>query len=173
MVRLFSLLICLLPLVADARGIYQQPEDFINEVFNGAAPKAKKIWITKSIRPIVSDILAHPPTQLRVRYWGQQHRTAWVLNEIGKEKPITLGIVINNNKIERVKVLIFRESRGWEVRHSFFTDQFSELGIKKDTRLDKSIDGISGATLSVRAIKKLSRLALYLHQQTEFANDAP
>ena len=29
--------------MADARGIYQQPEDFINEVFNGTAPKTKKI----------------------------------------------------------------------------------------------------------------------------------
>jgi Na+-transporting NADH:ubiquinone oxidoreductase subunit NqrC len=32
-------------------------------------------------------------------------------------------------------------------------------------RLDRHIDGISGATLSVNAINKLSRLALYLHQQ--------
>ena len=33
--------------------------------------------------------------------------------------------------------------------------------------------GISGATLSVRALKKLARLALYLNQQTQAAHDPP
>ncbi len=33
--------------------------------------------------------------------------------------------------------------------------------------LDRHIDGISGATLSVNAMKKMARLALLLHQETE------
>ena len=56
------------------------------------------------------------------------------------------------------------DMRGWEVRHSFFTDQFKDAIIKPDLQLDKSIDGISGATLSVRALRKLARLALFLDQ---------
>jgi len=172
--RLFTLvLICLLPLEALSRGVYQQPTDFINEVFQNNAPAAKRLWITGERKKISSDILGHPPLSLRLRFWGQGSRTAWILEEIGKEKPITVGIVINKNRVERIKVLIFLESRGWEVRHDFFTDQFKHIGLQTDTELDKHIDGISGATLSVRALKKLSRLALYLHSQTDFAHDAP
>ena len=77
------------------------------------------------------------------------------------------GIVINNSQIEQVKVLVFRESRGWEVRHDFFTNQFKQASLKDNNRLDKTIDNISGATLSVRAIKKLAAIALLLDQQVQ------
>lgn len=75
--------------------------------------------------------------------------------------------MINDNKIESIKVLAFRESRGWEVRHPFFTDQFSDAALKENKQLDKHIDGISGATLSVKAMTKMARLALFLHQEIE------
>ncbi|MCP4949490.1 MAG: FMN-binding protein [Aestuariibacter sp.] len=32
-------------------------------------------------------------------------------------------------------------------------------------KLDRQIDGITGATLSVRAVTRLARMALYLHSQ--------
>lgn len=108
-----------------------------------------------------------------MRYWGEKHRTAWILEEIGKERPITVGLVIDNGRLETVKVLVFRESRGWEVRYPFFTDQFNGARLTNEHGLDRSIDGISGATLSVRALKKLARLALFLHNQTPMANDSP
>ena len=54
--------------------------------------------------------------------------------------------------------------RGWEVRHSFFTDQFDDASLVKDARLDRTIDNISGATLSVRAVTRLARVALLLDQ---------
>jgi hypothetical protein len=61
--------------------------------------------------------------------------------------------------------LEFKESRGWEVKHSFFTDQFKSISINSDHSLSKPIDGISGATLSVRALKKTAMLALFFNQQ--------
>lgn len=174
MIRLFAIvLILLIPITGSTRGVYQEPTAFINEVFAGEPPKANRIWITGKKKQTATDILGHKPNSLRLRYWGKDSRTAWVLEEIGKEKPITVGIVINNNRIERVKVLIFLESRGWEIHHDFFTNQFKNIGLQDDQQLDKHIDGISGATLSVRALKKLSQLALYLHSQTPFNHDAP
>ena len=94
------------------------------------------------------------------------------MDEIGKEKLITAGFVINNGQIEQVKILIFRESRGWEVRHDFFIDQFKQAKLKDNHQLDKNIDNISGATLSVRAVRKLAQIALLLdhhlqHKATE------
>jgi hypothetical protein len=75
--------------------------------------------------------------------------------------------VINDSRIESVNVLIFRESRGWEVRYPFFTDQFSDATLEENNQLDRHIDGISGATLSVKAMEKMARLALLLHKQSE------
>ncbi len=71
-------------------------------------------------------------------------------------------MVINEGRLEIIKVLVFRESRGEEIRHPFFTDQFKDARLDHKGNLDRTIDGISGATLSVRAMKKLARLALYL-----------
>ena len=111
--------------------------------------------------------MGHDLGVLRLKYWKKGDRTASILEEIGKERLITAGFVINNNKIESINVLAFRESRGWEVRYPFFTDQFSNASLGEDNLLDRHIDGISGATLSVRAMKKMARLALMLHQETE------
>ena len=116
-------------------------------------------------------MLGHRFGKLRVRYWFDGETSVWVLDEIGKELPITIGVTVRDHAIADVRVLEFRESRGWEVRYPFFTGQFQGLGLTSTRELDQPIDGISGATLSVRALKKLARLALYLHQQTEFSRD--
>lgn len=153
--------------------VYQSPEDFLSEAFATGVPAPAALWLTGEMRDTAKHILGHEPAQLRVRYWHRDERTAWILEEIGKEKPITTGIVIDSGQIERIRVLIFRESRGWEVRHSFFTDQFIQLSLDDDQKLNGTIDGISGATLSVRALTNLARLALFLHQQTPAAHVAP
>lgn len=142
--------------------VYQNSDDFLAEVFSNDSPKAKIIWPNKSLNKKIVEILGHKYNRLRIRYWQKDSRTAWILDEIGKEKPITTGIVINNQKIERVRVLIFRESRGWEVRHTFFTKQFNQASLETDMSINNNIDNISGATLSVRAVTKLARLALLL-----------
>jgi len=156
---------------ADAGGVYLEPDAFINQVFDNAPPKPQVLWLNKELKAEIVDILDHKYNGLRVRYWQQEldnkRRTAWILDEIGKEKPITVGLVVNDHKIELVKVLVFRESRGWEVRYDFFTKQFEQAALKDDNRLDKHIDNISGATLSVRALTKLARIALLLDRQLD------
>jgi len=151
--------------VSSARGVYQEPDDFLHEIFGGATPQARAMWITPQLRDQVTTILGHPPNAMRVRYWVDGGRTAWIVEEIGKEKPITTGIVVNAGNIERVKVLIFRESRGWEVRHDFFTEQFNGASLNGQYELDRNIDGISGATMSVSAVTRLARMVLFLDRQ--------
>ena len=168
-----SALLLLIPLAGpvSASGTYQTPEDFLNVVFAGDVPDAQVLWLKGDVRETSTAIMGHRYPGIRVRYWLKGTRSAWILEEIGKEKPITTGLVIGEQGIERLRVLIFRESRGWEVKHPFFTDQFPGIGLTADRKLDDHIDGISGATLSVRALKKLARLALYLHSQVTAAND--
>jgi len=147
--------------------IYQSPADFLSEVFAGNVPKSKVIWLTGNTGENVAQILQHKPKALRWRYWCKNGRSAWIGEEIGKEKPITVGISIHNDQIEKVRVLIFRESRGWEIHYPFFTKQFIGVRITDNHSLDKNIDSISGATLSVRAVTRLTQIALYLHHQVK------
>ncbi len=143
--------------------VYLEPDIFLTQAFGGESPDPKKFWVTKAYKADIRKIMERDLGVLRVSYWRQGDRTAWILEEIGKVHPITTGLVVDGGKIARVTVLIYRESRGWEVRNDFFTNQFIGARLEADYDLDRSIDGISGATLSVRALTKLARLALYLH----------
>lgn len=147
-----------------APGVYEQPNAFISEAFSGHPPVPRKLWITRELRGNAAAILGHAPGSLRYSYWQRGSRTAWVLDEVGKELPITAGILIDAGRVVAVRVLIFRETRGWEVRYPFFTDQFAGIMLDRDNRLNKNIDGISGATLSVNALARLTRLALLFHR---------
>lgn len=162
----FPLLLIISALVfstaGNARGVYQTPEVFLDEIFNNAPPKPAVLWLSGDTKKTATYILQHKPGYLRLRYWANEHKSAWILNEIGKEQPITVGIVIEGKKIKQLRVLEFRESRGDEVRHGFFTRQFVDARLDSQNQLDKNIDGITGATLSVRALKRLAKLALYL-----------
>ena len=162
-----------------AKGVYQTPEQFIAGVFLDQTPQTKMLWLNKKDKAEIAKILSHSYNRLRIRYWQYQTETVWILDEIGKEKPITMGIHIKGNfqnspkqnspkqaspkhSIVELKVLTFRESRGDEIRHSFFTEQFVDASLKSDNSLSNHVDGITGATLSVRATTKLARLALWL-----------
>jgi FMN-binding protein len=148
-----------------AKGVYLEPELFLEQVFANNPPRPDKIWITKKTKADIYKILGHDLGVIRLRYWDDSHKRAWILEEIGRDKPITVGLVTANGKIEQINVLIFRESRGWEVKYPFFTDQYKQASLITDNQLDRKIDGISGATLSVNAVTKLARLALYLDAQ--------
>ncbi len=142
---------------------YLSEASFLASAFN-TPPKAKSFWLTPTIKPTVQQLLQHKPTFLRTRYWQENQRTAWILEELGKNEPITVGVIIDHNKIVQLQVLEFRESRGWEVKHSFFTDQFIAATLSSEQTLSQSIDGISGATLSVNALTKIAKLALFFNQ---------
>lgn len=157
--------LCLLSAASLAqRGVFLEPKSFLEQLFT-QTPEVKTLWLNNESRPVAEAIAGHN-LPLRTRYYQQGQRTAWVLEEIGKELPITLGIVVENQQIVALRVLEYREVRGGEVRYDFFTQQFVGAQLThKERELSKNIDGIAGATLSVRALKKTARLALYLHQQ--------
>lgn len=170
MKTLCALLVCMLPVsLVLAGGVYQSPEAFIAGTFSDKPPAPQLLWLKGDVRETSTAIMGHRYPAIRIRYWLQDGRSAWILEETGKERPITTGLVVGDHGIEKIRVLIFRESRGWEVKHPFFTDQFPGAGLDDELSLDRDIDGISGATLSVRALKKLARLALYFHRQVSTA----
>ena len=70
--------------------------------------------------------------------------------------------MVSGGQVERVRVLVFRESRGGEVHREAFTRQYEEVALDDRNLLDRNIDGITGATMSVSAVNRQVRLALYL-----------
>ena len=140
---------------------YLSPQNFVAQSFE-KPPRLRTLWLNEEHQLLAKRTLGHAYRGLRVRYWQYDTKTAWILDEIGKEKPITIGVVLDSNKIEKITILAFRESRGGEVRHPFFTHQFSGLFLKDNAELSDRIDGISGATMSVRAVSNVSRFALAL-----------
>ncbi len=153
--------------VAFAADVYLAPASFLSGAFDGEVPPAQRLWLTGPVKASVRDILGHDLGSLRVRYWQRGERTVWILEEIGKDQPITTGLVVDAGHLSDVQVLIYRESRGWEVRYPAFTDQFKGAILNDKLRLDRHIDGITGATMSVDALTRLARLALYFHTRTE------
>ena len=144
--------------------IYLEPEQFIAQSFE-TAPEQKVLWLTKDLKAQIKKVFGRDYSGLRIRYWQLGGRTAWILEEIGKVKPITTGFLVEDGVMLQMQVLIYRESHGWEVRYPFFTDQFNGLERDDSNKLNKKIDGISGATLSVNALTRLSKLALFLHKE--------
>jgi hypothetical protein len=143
--------------------VYQAPADFVAEVFPLRQP-AKTLWLSKEAQAEITRILGHKPQQLRQRYWSEGGKTLWVLEEIGKEDVITAGFVVKDGKIEQTRVLVYRESRGMEVRYPAFVNQFRGAALAPGNTLDRNIDAISGATLSVHAMVRMARVALYFDQ---------
>jgi hypothetical protein len=141
--------------------VYATPESFIAAAFPEAVPAARVLWLQPDLRAEVTNILDQRPG-MRIRYWQDGGRTAWVLEDIGKDKPITAGFVVQHGAIEKVDVLVFRESRGWEVKYPFFTRQFQQARLNEGGQLSQTVDGITGATLSVRAMTRMARVALLL-----------
>ena len=162
------LTVCLLLLTGKGlhalEDVYLEPEAFITQSFEGE-PEQQVLWLTKDAKASIKQVLGRDYQGMRIRYWRQGNRTAWILDEIGKVKPITAGFVVEDDQMVAMQVLIYRESHGWEVRYPFFTDQFKGLELGDDNRLNTTIDGISGATLSVNALTRLSKLALHFHQK--------
>jgi hypothetical protein len=168
-VKIIFTILIVLSLQTDvfAQDTYQTSKQFVSFSFNGEIPKSKALWLSTDDKVVISDIMSHEYKRLRLRYWQQENETVWVLEEIGKEKPITIGVHIKNEKIVEVKVLAYRESRGDEVRHDFFTKQFHSASLTKENMLNQHIDGITGATMSVRALTKVARLALWLNKKVK------
>lgn len=144
-------------------GRYMEVEDYLAKAFPAGTPAASTLWVSGALRETVEQVLGHRFGSLRTRYWFDGATSVWVLDEIGKEMPITIGVTIRDARIQDIKVLEFRESRGWEVKYPFFTDQFKDARLDGGARLDRDIDSITGATLSVGAVTRIAKVALIFH----------
>jgi hypothetical protein len=152
-----------------AETVYQSPDDFLAENLTGCQKQA--LWLNSEVKAQAEQLIDHPFPGVRVRYCQKDGKTAWILDEIGKTEPITSGIIVSQGRVERVSVLVFRESRGAEVHRSAFTRQYENAELDGERQLDRHVDGITGATLSVWALTRQVKLALLFDQITREKTD--
>ena len=165
-------IIILMPSLVCAATVYETHTDFLSRAFSGSPPEPAIVWLSGERKSSVRQLLGHDYAALRLRYWCQAERSAWVLDEVGKDLPITVGVVVEKDYIKSLRVLTYRENRGGEVTAPAFTDQFNGVSLTENDALDETIDGISGATLSVQALSRLATVALFLHADSGCKNDS-
>lgn len=142
---------------------FQTPEGFLAEVFDGAPPAPAVLNIGQAEQARISPVFGRNFPQSRVRYWAKDGKTAWIFDDIGKEGyvPTTSGFVVVDGMLDHLRVLIYRESRGEQVGEPSFLQQL--IGARANgSDIDKPVDSISGATLSVLMMKRMARTAIEL-----------
>ena len=118
--------------------------------------KKERLWMDKGQIRAIEEELMSKIHETRFTFYtgiknGKPMGSMLIDNIIGKSFPITFMTVLNTDGTVRdVEIMVYREPQGWEVRYKSFRSQF----YGKDTSSNSNeILSISGATLSVRAIK--------------------
>ncbi len=168
--------------------VYMTPAEARSATFPGASferdiraiPAAAKVKLAAGIGgPIVEDSL-----EVWLAYGGDGSFSGYGIigEEVGKFRPITFMVGISPAfRVSGAAVLVYRESRGGEVRRSRFLRQYQGKSTGDPIRINRDIINITGATLSVRAlnfgVRKLIGLTEYLYGSGQpapaAANDLP
>lgn len=86
-----------------------------------------------------------------------------VTNAYGKFRPITILAGIKPDfSVQGVRILVYRENRGGEVRRERFLHQYRNKTTDDPIRINRDIINISGATISVRGVNGGVRKVLRL-----------
>jgi len=137
--------------------VYLTKKQAFEIAFPGADEiKKERLWLTKEEIRAIEKIYMYKIYETRFTFYtgiknGKSMGSMLIDNIIGKSFPITFMTVLNiDGTVRDVEIMVYREPQGWEVRYKSFRSQF----YGKDTSSNPNeLLSISGATLSVRAIK--------------------
>lgn len=95
------------------------------------------------------------PDSIHVGIVEQDDSRIYIIPDIAPSKSEKFSYVLYldpNKEIIDVDVLVYRESYGYEIDYSFFRKQFKGMDNAEEIRFNRSIQNISGATISARNI---------------------
>lgn len=160
----YALALCSAFTMVTLAGAATPAESFVAAQFTNQPP-ASALALTGEVATVVHEIMGHPYPQREIAYWEAEGKTVWILEGRGRSSMITGGFVVRDGRLEKTEVLVYRESRGKQVRSRSFTRQFEGALLTEARRLDRRIDSITGATISVKAMQAMARTALFLDQR--------
>ncbi len=139
--------------------VYQTLDEALGEVFAGADSTWTETWTPNDVARagLAAELGAPQPAGEivfhRARRDGRDLGWAVTTDEIGLHEPITMLVSVDAaREVGPVRVLVFRESRGGEVRRKRFLDQFLGKTRADPLRITRDVDAVTGATYSSRAV---------------------
>lgn len=142
---------------------FQTPTAFLTEVFGSTPPPPKVLMLDAAAQAKLTAAFGRAYPQAQLRYWKADGRSAWILDDIGKigYQLTTSGFVVKDGSIDSARVLIYRESRGEQIAEASWLKKITGAKLA-GAKLDKTVDNISGATLSVKMMERMAATALVL-----------
>lgn len=150
--------------------VFLSEEEAARQLFPTAETlRRESVALTEEQVGAVGRVAGHPwtgptePTVYIAESGAERLGYAVVMDEIGKHHFITFMVgVTEGGRVQAVEVLVYRESRGGEVRRRRFLRQFRGKGLDDPIAGGRDIVNITGATLSVNAVSRGVRKALAL-----------
>ena len=147
--------------------VYLTPEDAAKLMFPKSDRIRKEILtLQPEQKTLIQDLIGwkFPETSFEC-FIGETNGKidGWALiqNTIGKHKPMTYLVGVDpQGEVINVEVLVYRESRGSEVRKKRFNYQYEGKTVHDPIRINRDIINISGATMSVRSMSAGVKRAL-------------
>jgi len=147
----------------------------INELGDSVIISHQKINIPKDIKKEIQSQVKQKFFKNELNIWtiltaDTLSHYAIIDNSLGKSMPITfLVIFTTNGRIKHAQIVKYREPYGGEIASLSWTSQFNGMWKESEFKVGKTIDGISGATISTnsvtKGIHKLSLLLPYIKSQ--------
>lgn len=142
-------------------------KDFLNSELSGGAKMSKETFALsdeqkKSLKSVSGSADENFTFYYSKSAEGKTLVACNVLAQEGKEGPMTVGVCFHpDGLIKSVKVLSHVEDRGKGVDADSFLKQFSGKRASGSFQVGKDVDGISGATISSKAVSEAVRRASF------------
>ncbi|MBI4510009.1 MAG: FMN-binding protein [Deltaproteobacteria bacterium] len=157
---------------ARADQIYFTPRQVLAEFF----PKSEKVTfvkVTPDPRRLarIKQRLGYLPSKPTYTFYvaktaGQVDGYAFVDDELGQHLPITYAVKLDwTGKVQDLAIMVYRESRGDEIRDARFRKQFTGKTGSDKVRLNQDVVAISGATISSNSMAIGVRRAVVLFDE--------
>ncbi len=156
----YSILIILTSLLA-AGNIQIACEEYLFNLYPKNTDISMQILqLDKQVTKEVENQVKQKFYQDKLYYWTISKRDstmayAFLDNVIGKSMPITFMVIVKiDGDVISANVIKYREAYGSEVGNKGWLQQFINFNNNSTYNIGKDIDGISGATLSVKSMSK-------------------
>lgn len=158
--------LCALPSPASAQAVYWSRDDLLRSFFaDSDTVRALQHDLTGAERAALRHQLGAAPADRYTIYYGLKGGAvrgyALIDNERGQHLPITFGVLADaQGRLQRLEVMVYRESHGDAVRRQRFRDQFVGRGPHDGFRPGHDVATVSGATISSKALARGAQRAL-------------
>ncbi|HKP94541.1 MAG TPA: FMN-binding protein [Fibrobacteria bacterium] len=147
------------PAFAGGKGVFYDEESSRRELFPGAASvAADTLKLDSATAAAAKSLVRQPIAEKEVvfeRILSRRGPIGYIYRarERGKVELMDFAVALDTaGKVQRVLLTAYRENIGGEVGSKRFMDQFKGKSSGSALQLNRDIDGISGASLSSRAI---------------------